>query len=83
MSAGFYFHISPAEWTITGASIAIVLSAEMLNTAIEKLCDLVQPEVHPQIKIIKDLAAAAVLWLSIGSAIAGLVIFLPKIWILI
>lgn len=83
VAAGFYFHITPVQWMAIGGCIGIVLSAEMLNSALEKLCDLVEPGVHPQIKIIKDLSAAAVLWLSIASAILGLAIFLPKIWTLI
>jgi diacylglycerol kinase len=51
----------------------------MLNSALEKLCDLVQPDLHPQIKIIKDVAAAAVLWACLISTAIGALIFLPKI----
>lgn len=56
---------------------------EMLNTAVERLCDLVQKEIHPVIKVVKDIAAGAVL-LSAGIAvICGAIIFIPKILLLI
>ena len=54
----------------------IVLSAELTNTAIERICDLVHPEEHPLVKIIKDVAAGAVLISAIMAAGAGLWIFL-------
>jgi len=71
--------ISSAEWVAILFCIALVISLEMLNSALEKLCDVVQEEYHPVIKIIKDVAAAAVLWSSIASAIIGAIILLPKI----
>lgn len=43
------------------ASVLVLLSIELLNTCIEKLCDHVTPELHPQIKIVKDMGSAAVL----------------------
>jgi diacylglycerol kinase len=52
---------------------------EMLNTAIEKLCDVVHKEIHPGIKKVKDIAAGAVLIAAFCSVITGAVIFLPKI----
>jgi diacylglycerol kinase len=51
----------------------------MLNTAIEKLADKTHPEQHPQIGLVKDVAAGAVLWASVISVIIGAVIFLPLI----
>lgn len=55
----------------------MVLSAEILNTAIEKICDIVQPAFDTRIKFIKDAAAGAVLLIAILSALAGLLIY-PK-----
>jgi diacylglycerol kinase len=52
---------------------------ELLNTAIEKICDLITKDIHPIIKVIKDIAAAAVLIAAIGSFLSGVIIFLPKI----
>jgi undecaprenol kinase/diacylglycerol kinase (ATP) len=75
-----FFRVSLTEWIFLLLCIGAVLSLEMLNSALEKLCDLVQPDLHPQIKIIKDVAAGAVLWASGISALTGALIFLPKIW---
>ncbi|MNY79213.1 Undecaprenol kinase [compost metagenome] len=58
----------------------IVLIAELLNTAIEVLVDLVSPDIHPKAKIIKDVAAAAVLVSALTAVVVGLVIFIPKIF---
>ncbi len=52
-----------------------VLSAEILNTAIEKICDIVQPEFDERVKFIKDASAGAVLLLSILAVLAGLLIY--------
>jgi diacylglycerol kinase len=79
VAAGWFFHISSLSWLAVGGCIGLVLSAEMFNSALEKLCDVAEPGVHPQIRIIKDIAAAAVLWVSILSALAGGIIFVPKI----
>jgi len=78
--AGLYLHLSAFEWIITFLCISIVLALEMLNSALEYLCNLVHSEYHPLIKIIKDVAAGAVLFASIVSSIVGLIIFLPKIF---
>lgn len=89
----FYIHIFAAalalilSWVlgISGMAflaviicIGMVISLEIVNTAIEKLCNLITKENHPEIKAIKDFAAAAVLVASIVAFIVGLIIFLPK-----
>jgi diacylglycerol kinase len=66
------------EWCIILLCIGIVISLEMINSAIEKICDHIHPGYHILIKTIKDIAAAAVLWVSIISVVAGLLIFIPK-----
>lgn len=78
ITAGLAFKIATAEWLLILLCIALVIGLEMFNSAIEKLCDMVQPNQHPTIKIIKDVSAAAVLWATIISVIIGLIIFLPK-----
>jgi undecaprenol kinase/diacylglycerol kinase (ATP) len=78
--AGLYLHLSAFEWIITFLCISMVLALEMLNSGLEYLCNLVHGEYHPLIKIIKDVAAGAVLFASIISLIIGLIIFLPKIF---
>lgn len=78
LAAGLVFKISALEWILILLCIAIVIALEMLNSALEKLCDMVQPDYHYVIKIIKDVSAAAVLWTAIISVIIGLIIFIPK-----
>lgn len=58
-------------WALVGMMIALVLAAELINTALEQLVDHLHPERHPRIKIVKDCAAAAVLLLSLGAAWVG------------
>lgn len=63
-------------WALVGLCAAGVLAAELFNTAIENLADHVHPDLHPQIRIVKDCAAAAVLCMvlgAIGVAVALLV----------
>ena len=62
------------EWALVITLIGLVVTAEILNTAIEKLCDFVQPNHDPRIKTIKDLAAAAVLFASLTALIVGLML---------
>ncbi|MFZ1527132.1 MAG: diacylglycerol kinase family protein [Ferruginibacter sp.] len=71
--------ISSLEWLVIAICIALVMGMEMLNTAIEHLCNLVYPGRSNHIKIIKDVAAAAVMVCAIAAAACGLIIFLPKI----
>lgn len=77
---GFYFQISRLEAIALVLSIALVWMAELLNTAIEKGMDLISTEIDPRIKLVKDLAAAAVLVCAIASLIVGAIIFIPKIF---
>jgi diacylglycerol kinase len=72
-----YFKITLQEWLWVLLSIALVFSAELLNTALEALTDLASPEIHPLAKIAKDSAAAAVLTLAIFAILVGLIVFLP------
>ncbi len=71
--------LSQSEWTAIIICIGIVFSAEAFNTAIEKLCDKVSPQIDPFIKISKDVAAGAVLILAIAAVITGLIIFIPHL----
>ena len=72
-------NISLTEWIIVLLCIVIVMALEMINAAIEKLCDVVHKDFHPAIKMIKDISAGAVLWAAIISAIIACIIFIPKI----
>ncbi|WP_221393948.1 diacylglycerol kinase family protein [Dyadobacter sp. NIV53] len=77
--AGISLQISPTEWCTIVILIGLVWSAEAINTAIEKLADVVSPDYHRAIKDVKDLAAAGVLILAVSSVIVGGIIFIPKI----
>ncbi|MDH5378203.1 MAG: diacylglycerol kinase [Gammaproteobacteria bacterium] len=75
-----YLQVNAIWWAILILTIALVLSIELINTAIEAVCDLVEPDHHPQIEKIKDIAAGAVLLASIASCLIALsfVIYLVK-----
>jgi len=75
---GYIFQISITEWCLCILCIALVLAAEAFNSSIEYLTDLVSPDYHELAGKTKDVAAGAVLLISIGAAIVGLIIFLPK-----
>ena len=72
---GLFFDIDRAEWFAILICIGAVLALEMINTAIEHLVDLVEPNYNPKAGAIKDLAAGAVLVFSIISALIGIMIF--------
>ncbi|MCB9252834.1 MAG: diacylglycerol kinase family protein [Flavobacteriales bacterium] len=74
----YYFELNSTEWILIIVCISLVLSAEAFNTSIERMCDLVSKERSQQIKIIKDVSAAAVTFLAIASFIIGLILFVPK-----
>lgn len=75
---GFYFEISNTEWMLQTFAIGMVMGIEGLNTAVEKICDYVQPEFDPKIGFIKDISAGGVMLVSIAASIIGLIIYLPK-----
>lgn len=79
VALGVFFRLSPVEFALVVASIALVLMAEAFNTALEELCDKFQPTHDPHIAKIKDLAAAAVLLASVGAFVIGLFIFIPHL----
>jgi diacylglycerol kinase len=75
---GFIFAISITEWILCMLCFGLVTGAEMLNTSIENIVDLVSPNFHPLAGKAKDIAAGAVLICAIISALVGLLIFIPK-----
>ena len=79
MIAGLVFHISPIEWCICLTLFGLVMALEMVNTAVEAVVDLVTEERKPLAKLAKDAAAGAVLIAAIMAAIAGMIIFIPKL----
>jgi len=76
---GIYFSIGPTEWLILVFTINTVLIAEMVNTSIEAMVDLITLERRADAKIAKDVSAAMVLVSATLSVVVALIIFLPKI----
>ena len=76
--AGFVLGITRTEWTVVILCFGVVIAAELFNTAIERLVDLVSPERHPIAGQVKDIAAGAVLVCAVAAAIIGLIIFRIK-----
>ena len=77
--AGIILKIDALDWIILIIMISLVISAELFNTTIETVVDMITKEKNEKAKIAKDVAAGAVLVLAIGSVIIGLIIFIPKI----
>jgi diacylglycerol kinase (ATP) len=80
---GYSLHISTNEWLWIILCIAMVLVAELFNTAIEFLVDLVSPEYNKKAGLVKDMSAGAVLITAICALLVGLIIFVPKLLVLI
>jgi diacylglycerol kinase len=80
VATGFLLKLAPGEWFAVLLSIGLVISAECLNTALERLCDRVSREHDPLIRQAKDCGSAAVLVLAITAAIIGGIVFGPKLW---
>lgn len=76
--AGIGTKLSLIEWFIIIIFMSGVLALELVNTALERIVDLVTEEHHPLAKQAKDAAAGAVLVFALASAIVGLMIFIPK-----
>ncbi len=76
---GFIFSVNKIEWCLLIFAMGLVFFAELVNTAIEYLTDIISPGFNEKAGRVKDLAAGAVLISAIASAIIGLIIFIPKI----
>ncbi len=77
--AGLLFGLAPGEWAALLAMMALVGALELLNTVIEVVVDLAKPQYHPQAKVAKDVAAAAVLVAALGAVAVGLAVFGPHL----
>ncbi|WP_276665077.1 diacylglycerol kinase family protein [Sharpea azabuensis] len=76
---GIYFQLTKIEWLICMVLFGLVISLELVNTAIEAVVDLASPDYHELAKLAKDAAAGAVLVSAIVAAIIGLSIFIPHL----
>jgi diacylglycerol kinase len=77
---GFILKINRIEWLLVSLVIGLVFLTELINSAIEKLSDVIEPGVNPDIKQVKDYAAAAVLISAVIAVIAAVIIFIPKMF---
>ncbi|MCF6276287.1 MAG: diacylglycerol kinase [Candidatus Magasanikbacteria bacterium] len=75
----FIFKIKRTEVIVILLLITLVLILEILNSAVEKFADIVKPRLHEQVKIVKDILAAMVLFSAVSSGIIGFIIFLPYV----
>lgn len=79
VALGFYFVIKPEEWVDILLISSAVLGAEAFNTSIEKMMNFLHPDHHEKVKMIKDVAAGAVLLLAIAAVVIAVLIFVPYI----
>jgi undecaprenol kinase len=77
IAAGLYFQVTRGEFIVLMVLILFVLTAEMINTSIEEMTDLITTEHRREAQIAKDVAAGTVLVTAVGAAIIGLYIFIP------
>lgn len=75
LAAGWFFRLNYIEWTIILTQIGLVWAAEAFNSAIERIVDFVSPEFNAKAGAIKDIAAGAVLLISITAVLVGLIVF--------
>ena len=76
---GFYCDLARLEWALLALAVAAVWTAELLNTAVEALTDLVSPSFHPLAGRAKDVAAGAVLLAALGALVVGALVFGPHL----
>jgi diacylglycerol kinase len=75
--AGLLLRITKIEWVVVLLCSGCVIAAEMVNTAIERLADVITTEKDNRIKMVKDISAGAVFIISITACIVGIIVFLP------
>jgi len=78
--AGLWLGLSTIEWAVIFLAIALVWTAEFINTALEAVVDLASPQQHHLARVGKDVGAAAVLIAAISSALVGFLILGPPLW---
>ena len=79
VAGGIFFGISRIEWIGVALAIALVWTAEAVNTAIEAVCDAASPDFHPLVARTKDVAAAGVLIAACGAVAVGLLVFAHRL----
>lgn len=77
---GLWLGLKPIDWAVIVLTIAMVFTAEFINTAIEAVVDLASPVHHPLAKVGKDVGAGAVLVSALAGVVIGLLILGPPLW---
>jgi len=80
MLVAFWLRLPMRDWAVLLVTIALVWTAEFINTALEAVVDLASPQRHPLAKVGKDVGAAAVLIAALTSILVGLLILGPPLW---
>lgn len=80
VALGRIFQITTMEWIAIFLTGALVIVAECLNSALERLCNHLHPERHLAIRRVKDIAAGGVLFAAMVALVIGVMIFLPYVW---
>ncbi|MBP6889160.1 MAG: diacylglycerol kinase family protein [Candidatus Moranbacteria bacterium] len=75
----FWFPLLPFEWALLVLVIGWILTLELINTIFERILDIVKPNVHPYVRVVKDMAAGAVLIAAFVAILVGIFIFLPHL----
>jgi diacylglycerol kinase len=78
--AALWLRLPIRDWAMLLLSIALVWTAEFINTALEAVVDLASPQHHPLAKVGKDVGAAAVLIAALTSVLVGVLILGPPLW---
>lgn len=80
LSLAWWVEVSRLEWLLLILAIGSVMVAELMNTALEIVVDMVQPNFHPLAGMAKDVAAGAVLVAAIQAVAIGMVVFFPRLF---
>jgi len=80
IAVGLWLGLPARDWAVLVLAIAMVFTAEFINTSIEAVVDLASPVHHPLAKVGKDVGAAAVLVAALAAALIGLLILGPPLW---
>ena len=78
--SAWYFRLERLEWALLIFAIGLVMFAELVNSAVERVADVLKPRIDIYVKVIKDVTAAAVMLASFIAAIIGLIVFWPHIF---
>jgi diacylglycerol kinase len=83
IAAGAWFRVSAVEWALLVLAIGLVLTSELLNAAIEALAPAVDEGENARIRDALDIAAGGVLVAALASVVVGLLVFGPRLWVLV